>query len=514
VIVEPTERSLAKEIELFDAEQAARFLRFYEALSPREQLEFQHSWKVLGRPSQQAPDDCREAECGCGGRWTTWLILCGRGWGKTRTGSEWVHDVAFRYPGCRIAIIARTAGAARMEMIEGVSGVLATEKPWNTCVWEPTKTQIAFKNGTICGVFSADEPKRLRGPQHHFVWCDELAAWDKDEAVWNQMLLGLRLPRRAGWPDDYRPQVVATTTPVQSKLICQLAGVYRYGNTKTKDATTHITAGTTYDNADNLDPAFYDRLTQNLEGTRLGRQELMGEILADTEGALWASSMIDPFRIAKEQLPKSFKQVVVAVDPSAGGENETGIIVVGSGPEPGGVEFDDSEEHKSVASSLRRNYRVHGYILEDASISARKKDDRQLPPTPDTWARAAVRAYHDWGATCIVAESNQGGDMVKYAINTVDSVVPVRLVHATRQKKTRAEPIVALFEQGRVHMVGTHGKLEDQLLTWDPDRTRNSPDRLDAMVWGLHHLLGKGKIHSPANPIEIGRRPSPWAFAS
>jgi phage terminase large subunit-like protein len=480
-----------------DSEEYLELMDAIASMDPRERLEFEHSWAVWGRPKQQPPDWCRSEACGCMGEWTLWLLLAGRAFGKSRTGAEWVNYVATAYPGCRIALIARTAGDYRSVMIEGESGIINTQKPWNKCLYEPSKAQIVWANGSIAGLFSADEPRKLRGPQHHFVWADELAFWEKPEIAWSDMRLGLRLPARPGWKLPYRPRVVVTTTPLPTPFIRELAG----RGTKPKDQRTHITTGSTYENSQNLDADYFKSVIRDLEGTRLGRQELLGEILVDVPGALWKAHMIDPYRIDPEMVPAHLKQTVVSIDPNAGGDNVTGIVVCASGPPPGGEISEITEEHESVAASLRKNQRIHGYVLADLS---NKKYD-----TPDKWARAAVRAYHDFDANVIVAESNQGGDMIRYAINTVDPSVPVKLVHATRAKKTRAEPIVALFEQGRIHMVGKQTQLEDQLLTWDPEMT-NSPDRLDAMVWGLHHLLGKGKIHHVAAPMGVGTREVNW----
>ena len=626
-----TNESLAEILSDLPDEQAQEWL---SQLPDEEQEWLSHSWQFWGRPKQQPPDRCADPECGCGGDWTTWLILSGRAWGKalatdtpiptvsgwkamgdivagdvlfdengkqtrvthafdvmlgrpcrcvvfsdgaeivadddhewvtfpdrnhgvvrstadiseslsrmrhwvdadryivsadrcesvpvrcikvdspsslflasramipthnSRTGSEWVHEVAHKYPGSRIAVVAPTARSARQVMIEGESGILGTQKPWNKCRYWPAKLEITFANGSLCGIFSADEPERLRGPQHHFAWCDELCAWPKADDVWNMLRLGLRLPARSGWP-KYAPRVVITTTPKPTELIRKLAGATAKGKSK----RTHVTRGSTYENKSNLDRDYFDSVISDLKGTRLGQQELYGAILLDTPGALWRSAMIDPFRVDPEQLPLSMKNCVIAVDPSAGGDNETGIVACASGPPPimEGVDLEHLDDHPSIAASLKKNQRMHGYVLADCSIHG---------ATPDQWARAAVRAYHEFDAACIVAESNQGGDMVRYTINTVDSSVPVRLVHATRGKKTRAEPVAALFEQGRIHIVGRLTKLEEQLLTWDPEEGK-SPDRLDAMVWGLHHLLGKGKIHYNATPVQVGVRPNPWAI--
>ncbi len=480
-----------------EEEQRSFLAELLEAGGEDALIQFENSWLVHGRPAQQQPNFCADPKCGCEGSWNVWLILSGRAWGKTRTGAETCHQWASDYPGCRILIIAPTAGDLRRVTAEGESGLVGTEKPWNPCKYEPTLTQIRWENGSIGYTISADEPDRIRGVNAHFAWCDETAAWKKAQEVWDMMRLALRLPPRPTWGEGYRPRVIVTTTPRPTELIRRLAG----GRGFRKGSRTHVTTGSSYDNRSNLSEDFFESIISDLEGTRLGDQELWGKILDDVPGAMWRSSIIDPFRIDPEQLPERLKTVCVAVDPSVGGSNETGIIVTGCGPAPSADLPDMTPDaHSSVALSLRRNQRIHGYVMADLSGGGL---------TPDAWARRAVRAYHEYGANCIVAEANNGGDLVRYTIHTVDPNVPVKLVHAQRRKKTRAEPVVALYEQGRIHHVGKLSLLEDQLLTWDPE-VGESPDRLDAMVWGLHHLMGKGKIHSGSAPIRIGAKEPSW----
>ena len=387
----------------------------------------------LARPEQIEP----------AGDWRTWLILAGRGWGKTRTGAEWVRW-RIAHGAKRVAIVAPTAADARDVMIEGESGLLAVcSGDAVSPLYEPSKRRITFPEGSamspqgaICTTYSADEPDRLRGPQHDAAWCDELAAWRYPES-WDQLQFGLRL--------GVDPRCIVTTTPRPTKEIRELV----------KAETTVVTRGSTFDNADNLAPAFLDRILSKYEGTRLGRQELYAEILDDVPGALWTRQMLDHAVGSYPDTEPDMRRVVVAIDPAVtSGEDsdETGIIVAG-----------------------RSNDR--GYVLADVTCRM----------SPDGWARRAIEAYHHHGADRIVAESNQGGDMVRTVLRTVDPSVPVKLVHATRGKRVRAEPVAALYEQGRVMHSAVFPELEDQLVTWTPDSPK-SPDRLDALVWAFTDL--------------------------
>lgn len=381
-------------------------------------------WLGWRRPEQRTPK----------GDWRTWLILAGRGWGKTRTGAEWVID-RVEDGAQRIALIAATAADARDVMVEGESGILAVAPADLEANYEPSKRRITFASGAIATTFSADEPDRLRGPQHDFAWADELAAWRYPEA-WDQLQFGLRL--------GTDPRCIVTTTPRPTKEIRELV----------KSETTVVTRGSTFDNADNLAPAFLERILAKYEGTRLGRQELYAEILDDVPGALWTRAMLEAAVTGFPDLPE-YQRMVVAIDPAiTSGEDsdETGIVVAGR---DGGT----------------------GYVLADLTCRL----------SPDGWARRAVEAYHRHKADRIVAEANQGGDMVKTVLRTVDPTVPVKLVHATRGKRVRAEPVAALYEQGRVFHQAVFAELEDQLVTWTPD-SPTSPDRLDALVWALTDL--------------------------
>lgn len=384
-------------------------------------------WKFLRRQNQTPPE----------GDWTTWLLLAGRGYGKTRTGAEWVHENVDKYE--RWTLIGRTASDVRDTMVEGESGLIATQRKDNPCRYMPTKRKVLWQNGAHALLFSADEPDQLRGPQSEASWLDELAAWKHPEA-YDYHIMGLRLGQR--------PRQVITTTPRPTRIIRELM----------KDHTTAVTRGSTYENRDNLPDAFFDLITRRYEGTRMGRQELYAEVLEDLPGALWQNSYFrydEPPRGANGAY--DLIRVVVAVDPALSSDedsDENGIIVVG----------------------LAGNGLV--YVLDDLSIRG----------SPDQWARRAVYAYAEWQGDRIVAESNQGGDMVEAVIRNVAPDVPVKLVNASRGKRTRAEPVSALYEQGRVYHLRAFPELEEQMVTYSPDSYEGSPDRMDALVWGITEL--------------------------
>jgi len=339
-----------------------------------------------------------------------------------------------------IALVAPTAADVRDVMVEGESGLLAIAPPWDRPEYEPSKRRLTWENGAIATTYSADEPERLRGPQHDFAWCDELAAWRYPEA-WDMLMFGLRLG------DD--PRAVVTTTPRPTKLIKALVA----------DPKVVVTRGSTYDNKFNLAPAFLDQIVRRYEGTRLGRQELDAEILEDVPGALWTHGLIDATRV--NTVP-SLTRIVVAIDPAVSTDehaDETGIVVAG----------------KDAAG--------HGYVLAD--LSGRY--------TPTEWAKAAIAAYRAHGADRVVAEVNNGGDLVEATLRVVDPAVSFAAVHAARGKVARAEPVAALYEQGRVHHLGALPRLEDQMCCFAHDFSREtagySPDRVDALVWALTELL-------------------------
>lgn len=366
-------------------------------------------------------------------------------------GSEWIRKIAEDNPGCRIALVAETAADARDVMIKGDSGLLNCDPNLTEDSWSPTNRCLTWPNGSKAWCYNATEPDQLRGPQHHFAWVDELAKFRYMQATWDQLLFGLRLGEH--------PQVLVTTTPQPKPLIKEL--VAREGK------SVYVTRGSTLDNKDNLASSTVQALYDRYGGTRLGRQELEGEILGDIPGALWNHQMIDDNRISEDDAPE-YERIIVAVDPAASsheGSDENGIVGVGLARDEDGY--------------------ARGYVLAD----------RSLRGSPEEWARAAVKLYRELGADRIVAEKNNGGEMVAHVIRSVDRSVPVTLVHASRGKHVRAEPISALYEQGRVHHVGRFDKLEDQMCLFSIDNVRDentgSPDRVDALVWGLSQLFDK-----------------------
>ena len=384
-------------------------------------------WADMARPEQLPP----------AGDWTTWLFMAGRGAGKTRAGSEWVHQQV-RDGAKRIALVGATASDCRDVMVEGESGLLATASPMDMPVYEPSRRRLTWPNGAIASTYSAEEPDRLRGPQHDAAWCDELAAW-RHAAAWPMMLLGLRLGES--------PRALVTTTPRPTKLVKELIG----------QPTTVVTRGSTYDNRENLAPSFLDSIIKRYENTRLGRQELQGEIIEDVEGALWTLMMLDELRVDE---PPDLERIVVAVDPAVSAHqdsDETGIVAVGIGV--------DGE----------------GYVLADRSCRL----------SPDGWGRRVVGAYHDLEAERVVVESNQGGDLVVSLLATVDPSVPVKRIHASRGKRLRAEPVAARYEQARVHHVGVFPELEDQMMSFAGD-SGGADDRVDARVHGLPEAVLDG----------------------
>lgn len=386
-------------------------------------------WMRVARPSQLTPI----------GNWLVWLMLAGRGFGKTRSGAEDLAWYAQRNKGVRLAIIAPTFADARDTCVEGESGLLAVMPRSTIEAWNRSMGELHLYNGSRFKLFSADEPERLRGPQHHRAWADELAAWRYPEA-WDQLMFGLRL--------GTDPRAIVTTTPKPKKLIKDLR----------KSKTTVTTSGSTFDNAKNLAPAALAQLKAKYEGTRLGRQELNAEILEQSEGALWTLDMIERARMKKSDELPQMKRIVVAIDPavsSKAASNLTGIVGAGLG------------------------INNRGYVLADSSGQF----------SPDGWARKAVELFHSLKADRFVAEGNQGGEMVRHTICSVWPNAPVFIVHASRGKYARAEPIAALYEQDRISHAGSFPDLEDQMTTWEPLGDMPSPDRYDAMVWAFTELM-------------------------
>ena len=398
---------------------------------------------MVARKKQLIPD----------GDWRRWLILSGRGWGKTRVGAETVRHLVETGQAKRIGLIAPIASDARDVMIEGESGILSVCPPWDMPIYEPSKRRLTWKNGAIATAFSADIPERLRGHQTDFIWMDELASWRYYEETYDMAMFGLRL--------GANPRAIITTTPKPIKIVKDLV----------TDASTVVTTGTTYENKKNLAQAFIDVIIQKYEGTRLGQQEIYGDILSDIEGALWNRAMLEELRIKKSDTPNC-RRIVVAIDPATthGAESsETGIIVAGLGEDG------------------------HGYVLDDLSGKY----------SPDGWAKVAVEAYERYKADRIVAEANQGGDMVEYVIRTLNSKVAYKKVHASKGKHTRAEPISALYEQKKVHHLGFFSDLEEQMCTWVSDSGQASPDRVDALVWAFTELMLNKKLDLTTLPKSL-----------
>lgn len=397
---------------------------FLQELSPEDRRQLRWAWRDFwARPNQLPPP----------GDWRNWLLLAGRGFGKTRLAAEWVRGEIEAERAGRIALIAETAADARDVMVEGESGILAISPPWNRPKYEPSKRRLTWPNGAIATTYSGDDPEQVRGPQHDLGWIDELGKYRYATETIQNFQPGLRLGRY--------PRCAITTTPRPIAIIRKLLA----------DPSTVITRGRTLDNYGNLPPSTIAYLERTYGGTRLGRQELDGELLEDHPGALWQRAWFEPRQSAPD-----LRRVVVAIDPAASSNDdsdETGIIVAGVG--------------------IDGRY----YVLADRSCRL----------SPDGWARRAVAAFDEFKADRIVAEVNNGGEMVGATLKTVRPTIPYTAVHATRGKATRAEPIAALYEQGRVTHVAPFDELEDQQCTWTPESGK-SPDRLDADVWALTEL--------------------------
>ena len=385
-------------------------------------------WEATQARANQLPPETKD--------WNVYLALAGRGFGKTRLAAEWLAFKAISNPNTRWAVVAPTFGDSRDTAAEGPSGLVNILREYGVLEnYNRSMGEIILTNKSRIKLFSGEEPDRLRGPNFHGGWFDELAAFSKPDA-WDQYKFALRLGEH--------PQTVITTTPRPTKLIKSLLS---------QDGTM-VVRGSTFDNADNLAPAALADLRLRYEGTRLGRQELYGEVVDDIEGALWSREMLENSRVTEHP---PLIRIVVAIDPAVtSGENsdETGIVVAG------------------ITSDS------HYYILEDLSC-------RQ---SPEAWARIAVDAYHRYKADRIVAETNNGGDMIESLIRQVDPVVSYKKVTATRGKLVRAEPVAALWEQQRAHLVGGYAQLEDELCNYTVASTE-SPNHLDAMVWGITELM-------------------------
>jgi phage terminase large subunit-like protein len=413
-----------------------------QALADLDPEALMWDWSVWGRPEQQAPE----------GDWNIWLVLAGRGFGKTRLASEWVREQA-KYTNTgqrRFALVARTAADVRDVIVEGESGIMNVTPPSEKPLYEPSKRRLTWPNGNTATLFTADEPDSLRGPQFTHAWGDEIAAWRQTpDAAGMTAFDNLRVGTRLG----DKPKILVTTTPKRTPLLYKLIEEANTGRVV-------ITRGSTMDNAGNLSGAYMDTMLGVYEGTSLARQELYGEMLEAMEGAMWTEEMIEAGREAIYPLSTPLR--IIGVDPSVA-ENprdECGIVVVSA----------------TAESDL---YKRHAWVLEDASVLG----------SPTVWAQRVVDMARKWGCP-VVAEVNQGGAMVRNAINTIDPTIKVLEVHSKQGKALRAEPISLAYEQQRVHHVGYLADLESQMISWVPGEGR-SPDRIDALVHALTALLIK-----------------------
>ena len=404
------------------------------AMDQRERRRWRHTWTVWARQAQLPP----------AGAWQTWLVLAGRGFGKTRAGAEWVQAVAARDGTARIALVAASLAEARAIMVEGESGLRRIAAPGQEPLYESSLRRLTWPSGAQATLYSAAEPEALRGPQHSHCWADELAKWDnaggRAVAIWDNLLLGLRL--------GADPRVMVTTTPRDVPLLRRLLD----------DPGTVVTRGTTFDNGANLPHAYLRAMRRGFGASQLGRQELLGELLLDREGALWTRALLAACRDEGVPLPPT--RTVVGVDPPASAAGDACGIVV-------------------CALDAQGTARV----LADATVERAR---------PERWARAVAAAAEAWQADRVVAEANQGGAMVASVLRAANLALPLRLVHARQGKSARAEPIAALYEAGRVRHAGLFAALEDQLCGLlaggGYDGPGRSPDRADALVWALTEL--------------------------
>ena len=463
------------EAELFAEWTARERNAFFSSLTIKEQQEFFHRWHFWARPGQRPP----------AGDWSIWLIMAGRGFGKTRAGAEWVRQIAEGDGSARFALVGANYAETRTVMVEGESGLLSIAPPDQRPAWEPSLKRLTWNNGAQAHLYSAAEPEGLRGPQHSHAWCDEIAKWMNNagqaEAAWDNLKMGLRL--------GFRPQLVATTTPRPVALVRALVS-----------GEVAITTGRTQDNDLHLPVTFLTTMEADYRGTRLGRQELDGVLIEDVEGALWTRAMIEGCRVGvirhaelvsasrasglanpdghkgafrgsgsriKSGMTDVMSRIVIGVDPPASKTGDAcGIIVAGLGADG------------------------KAYVLADCSVDK---------ASPETWARKVADAADRFDADRVIAEANQGGAMVKSVLHAAKISLPVKLVHAARGKVARAEPVAALYENDRVHHAGAFPQLEDEmcglLIGGGYEGPGRSPDRADALVWALTELmLGKERV--------------------
>ncbi len=413
--------------------------KVFGTLTVDERKLLPYDWKAWARDNQLPPP----------GDWSLWLMLTGRGFGKSRSAAEFIRAEVEAGRMSRVALIGRTPADVRDTMLEGESGLLSISPPWFKPTWNPSNRRVTWPNGATASTFSSFKPDELRGPQFDGAWGDEIRTWYNAKDTWANLMFGLRLGQH--------PRAIATTTPLPTVLIKSLLAL----------PTTVVTRGTSYENRANLAPSWFAKNIAPYEHTRLGRQEIQGELLEDVPGALWKRAWI------RIKAAPDLQRVVVAIDPavtSSENSDETGIIVAGKGV--------DGEY----------------YILADRSCRL----------SPDGWARRAVQAYRDFKADKIIGEVNNGGEMVGLTIRTVDANINYKAVHASRGKVSRAEPIAALYEQGKVSHLTAFPELEEQMTTWLPE-SGYSPDRLDAVVWAMTEL---------SQPAEVDPKPDIYVYDS
>jgi len=403
--------------------------KYLASLPPREFEALDKYWELFAHLHQIPP----------AGHWAIWLLLGGRGAGKTRSGAEWVRALALAAKASPIALVGETEHDVREVMIEGVSGILAAHERCRRPLWIPSRRRLEWQNGVIAQAFSAEDPDSLRGPQFAAAWCDELAKWRNADAAFDMLQFGLRLGER--------PRQVITTTPRPLPLIKRLLA----------DPATAVTRAATRSNAHNLSPLFFDAVMARYAGTRLGRQEIDGEIVEDRPDALWSRAGLENCRVPSAP---ALKRVVVAVDPPASASKTADACGL-------------------IAAGIAENEIV--YVMFDETVSGL---------SPAGWAAKAIALWRRVSADSLVVEVNQGGDMVRAVIAQADRSVPVTAVRAKRGKWLRAEPVAALYEQGRVKHVGTFPALEDEMCDFGLDglSSGRSPDRLDALVWAVTAL--------------------------
>lgn len=498
----PAEKSLFERMkELPPEEQEKALLRMAEKAGVSlEQLAetLITDWGFLGRPSQQTPP----------GSWKWWVIMTGRRWGKTRTAAEWIHkrvDTLPRSAGSTGGLLQRTTADLRDIMIEGPSGLLATQKPGKPVKHEASKRQVTFHNGYVMKCYTAEEPDMLRGPTLSTGWADEFASLRAVAGVDNMTAFdNFQVALSAPVPGD-RPRGVITTTPRRVKSVKKVLA-----DAALLPRQYHVTNGSLMDNIANLDATTVHDLVTKYAGTALGSQELDGVLTNDVEGASFKSSVFEDTRVDSIEDCPSFGRVVVAADPSTGDGtgDECGISVVAISASPLPTQF----EHKGLI--VIRNV-PHLYVLEDASIAG----------PPDVWARRISEKADEYDTRIVVAEGNQGGEMVKSTIRSANPSLRVKIVHARVGKNARAEPVAALFAQGRAHIVGEQPEMEDQATTY-VNGSKDSPDRSDAMVWGCTflapqatrqqstHTVSKEELAKPIGSPDPAARSLPAAIIS